>query len=107
VEAPADIGEFSHALLVGNFRGGTIAAFNPRTGRFMGNVLDAAGSAINIDGGKGGASGPSSTLFFTAGPDSETKVWSQYLVRYSSVYQLEGKGRSGDRPAGAEPVSGL
>ena len=78
VQAPADFGEFSHALLVGNFRGGTIAAFNPRTGRFMGNVLDAAGSTINIDGlwslgfGNGGASGPGSTLFFTAGPDNET-----------------------------------
>ena len=78
VLAPADFGEFSHALLVGNFRGGTIAAFNPRTGRFMGNVLNAAGSTVNIDGlwglafGNGGASGPGSTLFFTAGPDNET-----------------------------------
>jgi uncharacterized protein (TIGR03118 family) len=78
VLAPADFGEFSHALLVGSFRGGTIAAFNPRTGRFMGNVLNAAGSTVNIDGlwalafGNGGASGPGSTLFFTAGPDNET-----------------------------------
>jgi uncharacterized protein (TIGR03118 family) len=78
VLAPADFGEFSHALLVGNFRGGTIAAFNPRTGRSMGNVLNAAGSTVNIDGlwalafGNGGASGPGSTLFFTAGPDNET-----------------------------------
>jgi uncharacterized protein (TIGR03118 family) len=78
VLAPADFGEFSHALLVGNFRGGTVAAFNPRTGRFMGNVLNAGGSTVNIDGlwalafGNGGASGPGSTLFFTAGPDNET-----------------------------------
>jgi uncharacterized protein (TIGR03118 family) len=78
VLAPADFGEFSHALLVGNFRGGTIAAFNPRTGRFMGNVLNTGGSTVNIDGlwalafGNGGASGPGSTLFFTAGPDNET-----------------------------------
>jgi uncharacterized protein (TIGR03118 family) len=76
--APADFGQFSHTLLVGNFRGGTIAAFNPLTGRFLGNVLNATGSAINIDGlwalafGNGGASGPGSTLFFTAGPDNET-----------------------------------
>ncbi len=78
VLAPADFGEFSHALLVGNFRGGTVAAFNPRTGRYMGNVLNAGGSTVNIDGlwalafGNGGASGPGSTLFFTAGPDNET-----------------------------------
>jgi uncharacterized protein (TIGR03118 family) len=64
--------------LVGNFRGGTIAAFNPLTGRFLGNVLNADGSTVNIDGlwalafGNGGASGPGSTLFFTAGPDNET-----------------------------------
>jgi uncharacterized protein (TIGR03118 family) len=78
VLAPADFGEFSHTLLVGNFRGGTVAAFNPRTGRFMGNVLNAGGATVNIDGlwalafGNGGASGPGSTLFFTAGPDNET-----------------------------------
>jgi uncharacterized protein (TIGR03118 family) len=76
--APADFGEFSHALLVGNFRGGTIAAFNPLTGRFLGNVLNPDGSILNIDGlwalefGNGGASGPGNTLFFTAGPNNET-----------------------------------
>lgn len=76
--APADFGEFSHALLVGNFRGGTIAAFNPLTGRFLGNVLNHDGSILNIDGlwalefGNGGASGPGNTLFFTAGPHNET-----------------------------------
>jgi uncharacterized protein (TIGR03118 family) len=78
VLTPADFGEFSHALLVGNFRGGTIAAFNPITGKFIGNVLDSSGAVLNIDGlwalefGNGGASGPGSTLFFTAGPDNET-----------------------------------
>jgi uncharacterized protein (TIGR03118 family) len=75
---PADFGEFSHTLLVGNFRGGTIAAFNPLTGKFIGNVLDSSGAMVNIDGlwalefGNGGASGPGNTLFFTAGPDNET-----------------------------------
>ncbi len=76
--APADFGEFSHPLLIGNFRGGTVAAFNPRTGRFIGNVLNAGGSTVNIDGlwslafGNGGASSPGSTLFFTVGPDNES-----------------------------------
>jgi uncharacterized protein (TIGR03118 family) len=78
VLTPADFGEFSHTLLVGNFRGGTIAAFNPVTGKFIGNMLDSSGAVLNIDGlwaldfGNGGASGPGSTLFFTAGPDNET-----------------------------------
>jgi uncharacterized protein (TIGR03118 family) len=75
---PADFGEFSHTVLVGNFRGGTIAAFNPLTGHFMGNMLNPDGSTVTIDGlwglgfGNGGASGPGNTLFFTAGPDNET-----------------------------------
>jgi len=77
VLTPAEFGEFSHTLLVGNFRGGTIAAFNPLTGRFMGNVLNPDGSVVNIDGlwalefGNGTGSGPAHTLFFTAGPDLE------------------------------------
>jgi uncharacterized protein (TIGR03118 family) len=76
--APADFGVFSHALLVGNFGDGTIAAFNPVSGRFLGNLLDAAGSKLTIAGlwglsfGNGGASGPGNTLFFTAGPNDES-----------------------------------
>jgi uncharacterized protein (TIGR03118 family) len=74
---PAHFGEFSHTILVGNFRGGTIAAFNPVTGRFIGNVLNPDGSIVNIDGlwalefGNGGSAGPAQTLFFTAGPNNE------------------------------------
>ena len=76
--APADFGEFSHALLVGNFGDGTIAAFNPVTGEFLGNFLTPYGSVLAIDGlwalafGNGGASGPGNTRFFTAGPNDET-----------------------------------
>jgi uncharacterized protein (TIGR03118 family) len=76
VLTPADFGEFSHTLLIGNFRGGTVAAFNPVTERFLGNVLNPDGTTLTIDGlwalgfgaGTGGASGPGNTLFFTAGP---------------------------------------
>jgi uncharacterized protein (TIGR03118 family) len=76
--APADFGEFSHAVLVGNFGSGTVAAFNPLTGHFMGNMLTPGGSTLTIDGlwgmafGNGGQSGPGNTLFFTAGPNDET-----------------------------------
>ncbi|HUK33601.1 MAG TPA: TIGR03118 family protein [Vicinamibacterales bacterium] len=75
--APADFGEFSHAILVGQFGSGTIAAYNPVTGAFLGNMLTSTGSTLSIDGlwglafGNGGASGPGSTLFFTAGPNGE------------------------------------
>ncbi len=76
--APADFGSFSHTLLVGNFGSGTIAAFNPVTGQFLGNVLKPDGSTLTIDGlwglsfGNGGASGPGNALFFTAGPNAES-----------------------------------
>ncbi len=77
VLATAHFGEFSHTLLVGNFRGGTIAAFNPLTGRFLGNVLNADGTTLTIDGlwalvfGNGHSAGPATTLFFTAGINGE------------------------------------
>jgi len=89
VLAPENFGEFSHALLIGNFRGGTVAAFNPVTGRFLGNVLNPDGSALVIDGlwalrfgNSDGSTNPANgalksnsgsalTLFFTAGPDGE------------------------------------
>lgn len=75
--APAFFGEFSHAVIVGNFGDGTIAAFNPVSGEFIGNMLKPDGATLAIDGlwalgfGNGGASGPGDTLFFTAGPADE------------------------------------
>ncbi len=76
--APAFFGEFSHAVIVGNFGDGTIAAFNPVSGEFLGNMLTPSGAPVSIEGlwalsfGNGGASGPANTLFFTAGPNDET-----------------------------------
>jgi len=79
VLAPADFGEFSHTILVGNFGAGTIAAFNPVTGRWLANMRAPDGSALHIDGlwalnfGAGNAnSGPANALFLTAGPDDES-----------------------------------
>lgn len=77
VLTPGHFGEFTHTLLVGNFRGGTIAAFNPLTGRFLGNVLNPDGSVLHIDGlwalGFGnGRTAPATTMFFTAGINDET-----------------------------------
>ena len=75
--APQDFGFFSHALLIGNRFGGTIAAFNITNGQFLGNLLDAAGSPIAINGlwglefdnrGNNQASpSPGPALFFAAG----------------------------------------
>jgi uncharacterized protein (TIGR03118 family) len=71
--APANFGSFSNDLLVGNFGDGTISAYNPTTGALVGQMLDANGNAIHIDGlwglafGNGVSSGPANTLFFSAG----------------------------------------
>ncbi len=78
VWATPDFGEFSNTILIGNFRGDNIAAFNPVTGKFLGNMLNPDGSTLLIDGlwalrfGNDGGSGPATTLFFTAGPNGET-----------------------------------
>jgi uncharacterized protein (TIGR03118 family) len=71
--APSNFGSFSHDLLVGNFGDGTISAFNPKNGAFVGGLKNAKGQPIAITHlwglafGNGGAAGPKNTLYFTAG----------------------------------------
>jgi uncharacterized protein (TIGR03118 family) len=83
VWATQHFGEFTNTILIGQFRGReknvpAVAAFNPVTGRFLGNMLNPDGSPLLIDGlwslrfGNDHAAGPGTTLFFTAGPDNET-----------------------------------
>jgi uncharacterized protein (TIGR03118 family) len=81
--APQDFGFFSHDLLIGNRLGGTIAAFDLVSGKFLGNLLDASDAPIAIDGlwgiefdnrgnnEAGTTTSPSSgpALFFAAGID--------------------------------------
>lgn len=73
-----DFGEFSNAILVGNFRSGWIAAFNGFTHKFLGFLRNADNSLVTIDGvwsltfGNDGTAGPANTLFFTAGINNET-----------------------------------
>jgi uncharacterized protein (TIGR03118 family) len=75
--APADFGQFSNDLLVGNFGDGVINAFDPNTGVFLGQLSDQNGNPIMIDGlwslqfGNNAAAGPTNELFFTAGIDGE------------------------------------
>ncbi|MBS0340133.1 MAG: TIGR03118 family protein [Proteobacteria bacterium] len=76
--APASFGPFSNALLIANSGSGTIGAFNPVTGAFMGTLSTSTGSPITIDGLRGIAFGnginsqPTNTLFFAAGPGDGT-----------------------------------
>jgi uncharacterized protein (TIGR03118 family) len=71
--APGDFGQFSNDLLVGNFGDGMINAFDPITGALLGQLDDANGLPITIEGlwgllfGNGGTGGATNELFFTAG----------------------------------------
>jgi uncharacterized protein (TIGR03118 family) len=77
-QAPSDFGIYSHDILVGQFGSGNIAAFDPVTGKFKGLLNDKNNNPIMIDGlwgiafGGGGTSGPSSSLYFAAGPGGES-----------------------------------
>jgi uncharacterized protein (TIGR03118 family) len=76
--APASFGRFGGALLVGNFGDGTINAFSPTTGRFIGSLRDAHGRRIRIDGlwgiqfGNGVLAQDTSALYAAAGPADES-----------------------------------
>jgi uncharacterized protein (TIGR03118 family) len=75
--APANFGDFSNDLLVGNFGDGRINAYDPVTGAFLGQFADRNGNPIAIDGlwalkthsGVNGFSGNS--IYFTAGLNDE------------------------------------
>jgi uncharacterized protein (TIGR03118 family) len=78
VQAPANFGDFSGDLLVGNFGDGKINAFDPATGAFQGTLSSSPGHPIVIDGlwgltfGNGLTAGDTTTLYYAAGPDDET-----------------------------------
>jgi len=78
--APDGFGPFSGDLLVGNFGNGRILGFAPKANggwSFDGALRRPNGARVGIDGlwaiqfGNDDAAGPSTTLFFTAGPNDE------------------------------------
>ena len=77
VHAPANFGQWSNRLLIGQFGSGQIATFNAKSGEFEGLLRGAKGKPININGlwglgfGNDAAAGPSNTLFFAAGLNDE------------------------------------
>ncbi len=71
VKASAHFGAFSNDILIGNFGGGIINAFDPTTGNFVGSLNDGAGNPIIDLGLHGmvfgaGTSGDPDTLYITA-----------------------------------------
>jgi uncharacterized protein (TIGR03118 family) len=75
--APASFGRFGGALLIGNLGDGTINAYGPISGTFLGKLRDADQRPIHIDGlwalqfGNGLSGQPTNSLFWAAGPNDE------------------------------------
>ena len=70
--ASANFGPFSNDVLIGNFGDGTISAFDPTTGNFVGQLKDSAGNPIANPGIRGltfrpDGFGDANTLYFAAG----------------------------------------
>jgi uncharacterized protein (TIGR03118 family) len=78
VQAPADFGVFSGALLIGNFGDGRITALDPNGYGVLGQLESAAGQPIELEGlwglvfGNGNLAGLTNELFFAAGIEDET-----------------------------------
>jgi len=76
VRASFAFGRFSGDILIGNFGDGHINVFDSG-GNFVDSLRDGSGNMIMIDGlwnlGLGGGKNSNSdTIYFTAGPNSET-----------------------------------
>ncbi|HZD47828.1 MAG TPA: TIGR03118 family protein [Silvibacterium sp.] len=79
-KAGANFGPFSNDILIANFGNGTINAFNPVTGAFVGTIKNAAGTAIVNPGLRGIAFGSSgvgdpNTLYFTSGVTGQSSFF--------------------------------
>src|SRR5262249_10157885 len=78
VVAPSSFGKFPGGLLVGNFGDARIRAVGHGHFKFDGQLRGPQGQPVTIDGlwglavGNDAQAGPSSTVFFTAGPDDES-----------------------------------
>jgi uncharacterized protein (TIGR03118 family) len=77
--APSSFGPFSGDVLVGNFGNGRISAYEHRGSKwvFKGQLRRGDGTLVAIDGlwaiafGNGSAAGPTTSLYFAAGPGDE------------------------------------
>jgi TIGR03118 family protein len=78
--APSTFGVFAGDVLVGNFGNGRISAYQQRGAKWVykGQLRRGDGTLISINGlwaiafGNGAAAGPTSTLYFLAGPGDES-----------------------------------
>ena len=83
--APEFFGDYSFALLVGNFGDGRINAFDAMNGAYLGTLSDASGKPIVLEGlwglqfGNGRSGGDAKSLYFGAGISGGAKKESHGL----------------------------
>lgn len=94
-QAPSSFGPFSNAVLIGNFGGGMIPAFDQSSGLLMGTLNTANGAAFvqaglwGIAFGNGLDHQPVNTLFFAAGPNDEANgVYGRIDVQTTSTTSM-------------------
>jgi uncharacterized protein (TIGR03118 family) len=100
--APSSFGTLAGDLLVGNFGDGTINAFDPSTGAYLGTLTNTTGATLTIDGlwglivGNNGTGGNSNTLYFTAGLNDEANgLFGSLVVPVPGTLLLLGTGLLG------------
>jgi uncharacterized protein (TIGR03118 family) len=77
--APEFFGDYSFALLVGNFGDGRINAFDAMSGAYLGTLSDSTGKPIVLEGlwglqfGNGRSGGDAKSLYFAAGISGGSK----------------------------------
>ena len=88
--APEFFGDFSFALLVGNFGDGRINAFDTVTGAYLGTLSDSTGKPLVLEGlwalqfGNNKSGGDGKLLYFTAGISGGASKESHGLFGYIS-----------------------
>jgi len=105
--APANFGQWSNRLLIGQFGSGQIATFDAH-GEFEGLLRGPKGKPININGlwglgfGNDAAAGPSNTLFFAAGLNDEANGLFGTLTPSKPGTDDEGDDNQGDDNKGKD-----
>jgi uncharacterized protein (TIGR03118 family) len=74
--APANFGDFSNDLLIGNFGNGIINAYNPTTGAFVGTITGSNGQLVNNNlwglGVRTAGAFDTTAVYFAAGINMQT-----------------------------------
>lgn len=109
--APSTWGRFAGDVLVGQFRSGQIAIYNPKGGSFFGLLRDQTNKPVQIDhlwaltAGSGSPTGTPGALYFTAGVNNENDGLFGTLT-FTAVTKPKPKPRPHNPPANNPPPTG-